>query len=544
MRGGTGRWTRLGIAVQVLFALVLAVGAAALLVDLSDWKYLRVDVSATGRNTVDETLLDLVDQLPETAQVDLFFRPLEPPYDGVSIQGADQMRNLLYVVHLARRDQLEVTDHDPRRLEETQARRADLGGVEGMNVVVISCGGRRATLQLFGDIVTVDWGNPTAPGLRYLAGEGIGGLLDHTWNSQTFRHAQVTAFRGGDALAQALLKVTSGRPPRAYFAVGHGEADLRGSEPTDLGELRRALQHDGFEVEEWDASRDGPVPDDCEVLALIGARQPYLSVELGFVRDYVSAGGRVIAAPALEDVERELAERAVGDTDSTAGTADGISGFLAGYGMLPRPGIVCTRQAGRFTGASEEGDPSCARLVIGESGFNASHQITIPLRQRDRRVQYSLTHSFDRGGLVGRSTLEDLVSSPPDAWLDLPNARGELDFRYDHTREESQVRARLCMLARLREQGIEEAEGRVIGLASSSFLGNGLFDTNRDFLLNTFNWMVERDHRVRVRPLDPGISLFDVHRGGELTFLSYLLWLGLPGLSILVGGIVAWRRRR
>ncbi len=544
-RGGVGRWTRLRIGLQVLVAVVLAVGAAVLLVDLSDWKYVRFDLSASGRNTVDPTLLELIDGLPQETEVDVFFRPLERPYDAVSVLAQNRVLDLLFVLHNARRDRFDVTIHRPQDHEENQARQRELG-VEGANILVVGCGGRRTTLDLFRDVVTIDWGNPTVGGMRYLLGEGIV-AMNPGWSQDPSAFVpprrELQRFRGPEAVAEALLKVTAGRPPRVYFAAGHGEGDPMGTTTaTDLGLLRNALLQDGFEVEPWDAARDGPVPTDCEVLALIGAHQPYLVEELEAVREYVAGGGRVIAAPSFEDFEMEVEERASGAPGDAEEAPDGLAGLLSGYGMLPQPGIVNEALGGRV-----EEDYRCASLSIGESGLNRSHAITIPLRQHDWRVQFSFTHSFGRGELGRGGSQEDLISSPPNAWRDLrdPSLPGAIrDHRFDRTREE-RGRWSLCKVAYLRGGGARpEDEGRVLGIASAGFCGNLLFSGNRDFLLNAFNWMAARDYRIQVQARDAATSHLDVARGWEITLLSYLLGLGLPGASILVGIVVAWRRRR
>ena len=88
---GFGLRTRLTLGAQVLFAVGLAVGGAVLAIDLADWRYVRLDLSASGRNTLDDTILDLIENLPEPVTIDVFFRPLPRPYDGVSLQAQQRM---------------------------------------------------------------------------------------------------------------------------------------------------------------------------------------------------------------------------------------------------------------------------------------------------------------------------------------------------------------------------------------------------------------------------------------------------------------------
>ena len=89
----------------------------------------------------------------------------------------------------------------------------------------------------------------------------------------------------------------------------------------------------------------------------------------------------------------------------------------------------------------------------------------------------------------------------------------------------------------------EPGQARVLGLASTGFFTNGTFDSNRDFIVNAFNWMAERDYRVRVSPRDPGVSFLDLRHGAALPVLGWTVRVVIPLASILVGAFFAWRRR-
>ena len=114
-------------------------------------------------------------------------------------------------------------------------------------------------------------------------------------------------------------------------------------------------------------------------------------------------------------------------------------------------------------------------------------------------------------------------------------------------RTEERSRFALVMLAEISagtrpgEPGLRK--GHVLGFASSSFALNGLHEYNRDFLLNAFNWLSEREYRVRVAPLQRGVAVLDLQRGRALPVLTYGLWLFLPGCCVAIGAFLAWRRR-
>lgn len=528
-----GRARRVRTGLQVLVATLLALGAALLAVDVAAWRYWRVDLSASGRNTLDPAILDVIDRLPEPVTVDVFFQPLLRPYDSVSREAQLRVLEVLRIAELQRRNRFRLEVHDPRDFERARERQKELG-IEGDNRVVVSCGARRAELELFGELVVVDWGNPTEEMVRYLASQGIPDTVDpRTWKAGQFLPAELRESRAEEVLTQALLKVSAGASPRVVFLTGHGEPDLEGQTEEGLGRLRATLEGDGFEVDLWDPLEHADVPADCDVLALIGARQPYSERTHEAVKAWIEAGGRVLIAPDLAELER--------------GDEGGAVTLLRDLGLVARPGIVCQPVAG-MGGQKVDGTPYCSLLLIEESGLQPSHPLTEPLRRRGRRLQFRLSPAFDGTGIQTETgVVLPLVTTSRDCWRDLPTPDGQYDFHYDPTAGETRDRFTLVAVKDLRASRDEATgavrQGRVLGVASALFLANRDFATNRDFALGAFNWLANREYRVNVSPLDDSRSYLDFQRGNARPVLLYALWLGLPGLSLAIGLLVFLRRR-
>jgi len=531
---GTGQ--RLSIGLRTILGSLLAVGAAVLAIDLADWRYFRADLSQSGRNSLDAEVMDLVEQLPEPVVVDIFPRSLLPPYDAISNEVTYRFHEILRVAMESRRDKFEVRLHDLNDIEATQARQRELG-VEGVNFVLFTneSGTRRTRQELFGDVAVVDWGNPTRDSARYLAGEGIRGAVGTGWRpDQPFRGPRLSSFRGEEVLATSLLKVSSAESPRAYFTTGQGEPSLEGEEPGELAGLRRVLEEDGFEVATWNPNDTPGVPGDCAVLAAIGATQPFPQGALQAMREWTGNGGRLIAAPAVSSLE--------------SGLRGGVAELLTSYGMIPQAGVVCQPLRGAG-GQQYDGDARCAVLSINDVGLDASHPITQPLRERARRIDFVLSPSFQKETRLlweGKFGILIPIVTLADAWLDPPLAPGQYNFRRD--RGERLERQRLVMFGELPSGAPlpngEVQKGRVLGLPSAGFLSNALIGTNKDFLLNTFNYMdEERHYRIRVAPLPRPESRLDLARSTSLATLSWSLYLGLPGACIAMGIFLAYRRR-
>ena len=79
-------------------------------------------------------------------------------------------------------------------------------------------------------------------------------------------------------------------------------------------------------------------------------------------------------------------------------------------------------------------------------------------------------------------------------------------------------------------------------LACPDALASAVFDRNRDFLLNAFNWLCAREFRVAVSPRPEGEVILEDERA--LASIGRLAIFGLPGACLVVGLLLAWRRRR
>src|SRR6185436_16640218 len=212
------RWARTSIGTRAVLAALLAVGAAVLAVDLSDWRYWRFDLTARRSNSLDPAVLDVLDKLPEPVVIDAFLRPLPNPLGAVYSQAEERVMELLTVLRNARRAQVEVRLHAPKDFEEITERQRELG-TDGTNKLVFSCGGRRAELQLFGELCTIDWGTPSQELVRFLASQGIPDVINPRWQpGQPYRPAMLQDFHGEELLAETLLKVSAGTAPKIYFA--------------------------------------------------------------------------------------------------------------------------------------------------------------------------------------------------------------------------------------------------------------------------------------------------------------------------------------
>jgi len=519
----TGRLTRVSILLQVFLVVLLAAGAAAIVTWLSSRPGLwaRWDVTVTKRNTLDTQLARVLERVPRKVTVETFFRPLEKPLDTVGYEAQGRMSELLHVAVGQMPDKIAVIDHDLSDLGKVSARMQELG-VEEPNVVVLSDGQRKVVLRLFRDIARIDPGNP-----RMKVPPRMG------------------AFLGDQAFGDALLRLAIDRTPKVLFSTGHGERDPYSTEIRQLGGLQSALTVDGFVTGLWESSDDPHVPQDCDVLVVLDPKQPFSGPEIEGLHAFARRGGRFLISPSLD-------RGALGGPGSMAE-------FLAEYGILVQAGLVANPITDAL-GNPREGDSRCSMLFIGPEGMDRKHPVTESLWSMQRRVVLPQSRCFMRGTAPENGVLLDLLRSSPKSWLDLPNSSGLHDWRWNRKLEAggSFILAMAAALqapegsasAELAELGADERPAtRIVALGSPDALGNGEggvdpIDINRDLALNMFNWLAERDHRLVVRPRTVERRVVDLQRGGAQKLINRVTTLLIPGLCLLLGMIVWWRRRR
>jgi hypothetical protein len=510
------RGTRLSIGAQVLALVVLAFAAASLVTWLAARPGLRArfDLTTAKLNTLDPALADLISKTNERIGVDFFFQPEPPPLDAIAGEAQRKMRELLFVARSQFPSKFRVIDHDLSDLAAVQTRMKELGLAEA-NVVVVELDGKRVVLRLLKDLVRIHPGNPAVR-----------------------QDPSIEAFLGESALANAILRVSIGQSPKVWFTTGHGERDLYDVETsTGLGRLHTALTADGFASERWDSRALPRVADDVRIVAVLDARQPFQREELDALESFVNSGGRLLVAASSDD--RSLR------------SSDAVERLVERFGVKIEPGIVAQPIANAF-GELITGRRECATIVAGGQRLDPRHPITESLWRGDKRVGLPNTRPLARNDAEApaNAAIVDIVRSPPSSWRDLPNSKGEYDYRPDPEREGDLGSSVLAFAANFRPpqprssdpEAAERERSRVLVLGGADALANGALDPNRDFVLNAFNWLAEREERLRIAARVDDRRI--VQDDSVVVALNRAALFGLPLACALLGALLAWRRRK
>lgn len=134
---------------------------------------------------------------------------------------------------------------------------------------------------------------------------------------------------------KGLVKLSDTENDNVYIATGHGEQtmDDDGKVSTLLSDL---LELNSYNVKYVDIKKKG-IPEDCSALLILGAIDDLSEDECTAIKDYVTAGGRVMWFLTYTFSDRPNTQA-----------------LLNYYGLNQEKGVLCERDTERTAGGSEE----------------------------------------------------------------------------------------------------------------------------------------------------------------------------------------------
>jgi ABC-type uncharacterized transport system involved in gliding motility auxiliary subunit len=362
-------------------------------------------------------------------------------------------------------------------------------------------------------------------------------------------------FKGEQLITSAVLELVEAEKPKILFTTGHGESSLDGGgDPRSLSEARRLLGRDNFELEAWDSARALEVPADADLLVIAGPQTNFFAPELETISRYLEGGGRVLALidPIIDGAE-------VSDA--------GLGAWLARYGVEIGANVVI--------------DPETQLLFYGpESVYTDSygfHPIVEDLDQTKSRVLFRVARTVKKADdAPARFTVDELVKTSSAAWgetdlADLENLRadegevqgalalgvavtfavarvGSGEDEVDETAPEGAAEAEEARIDEDEDEDEDEErepEARLVVYGDLDFAADSQIvqAANGNLLLNTFNWLVQREQLISIEARKPEETRLDL-AASELSTIYFLILLVMPGLAVAAGVTVFLRRRR
>ncbi|MCC7177230.1 MAG: GldG family protein, partial [Acidobacteria bacterium] len=301
------------------------------------------------------------------------------------------------------------------------------------------------------------------------------------------------------ALANALIKVVTGAEKKVYFTQGHGEKDTANSDQrSGYSAISSALSADNYGVDKLVLVQAKEVPADATVVVIAGPQTDFLQPEMDALKQYVARGGKVLAL--LDPV----------DDPSRPGTPL-LNAVLREWGFDIGSNIVVDASGiGQLLGTD-------ASVPVATS--YPAHPITTNFQLM---TAYPLARSVApvEGGVEGRFP-QSLVQTSAQSWAEadiaaLAKGDGRVELNADKGDKPGPISLAAAVSAPAAEapaqpepkpeapegQEAPKPESRLAVIGDSDFISNGVLGVqgNRDFFMNTVNWLAQQENLIAIRP--------------------------------------------
>ncbi len=354
-------------------------------------------------------------------------------------------------------------------------------------------------------------------------------------------------------LTNNLIKVTTGRSPKAYFVQGHGERDTLGNDRTGYTSVVDVLKRDNYTVEKVALAQmaDG-VPADASVLVIAGPTTDYLKPEVDAIRTYLRKGGKalVMLDPIIGEgthptplVEGLLKEWGISVGHDVVIDASGMGKLFGADASVP---VVITYPSHPVT---ENFDLltafPLAQSVKGEAGAELGLANTQNLLQTSER---SWSESDVKSLMAGKVAMDEAggdhkgpITIALSLSMDAPDFAANAATSGKPADGEKPADGAKPATG---EDAAKKPQMRVMVVGDSDFASNSAagIQGNADLFVNMVNWLTQQEDLISIHPRDAGDRRITMTADQQRN----LLWLSLlviPGL-ILGSGVYTWSKRR
>lgn len=492
MRKQSMRYGAAGVA-----ALILVVALVVMANWLAARHYQRWDWTSSKLYTLSEKSIDLVRGLETEVRIVVFMVPSSPLFD--------QAQELL-TRYAAVSDKIVLEYIDPEREPLKTKALAEQFGITMADTVVFISGDRT----------------------KYVTSEQ---MVEYDYSGMQYgQQPTVKAFRGEEEFTSAIQSLVVSEVPKIYFVTGHGEAApaVQGNGALagrSLSILMDKMKKDNMVGEEIKLL-GGVIPDDADVIAIVGPTRPYTEVEIAALDAFLDGGGRALVAldPLIE---------ADGTMRQTR-----LEAFLAARGVMVNDDLVV--------------DPSRKLPFFDLSAVYltdfADHPVTTGLD--GIAVLFTVTRSL----FTDSNDARILVETSADGWgeTDLGMLlRGEpvvFDAGLD---TEGPVAAAVVVEGGGPTGEVDADPADVSGITSRlAVFGDSDFLTDVDIgnagneilAMNTLNWLAARDHSMGIPPRD--MESMSLHIDQQKMRIIFVVVLIVMPLAAILMGVMVWRRRK
>lgn len=309
-----------------------------------------------------------------------------------------------------------------------------------------------------------------------------------------------------EEITNAIIKLSKDTKKTLYFLIGHGERDINDlSNVSGFGKLVQSVKDEGYEVAELLIRQDHlDLPKYDSVLIVAGPKKTLLESEISAIRNFIDEGGSAIFM--LEP----------------KGSSE-IVKLLMEYDIKIGNDIVI--------------DPS-SKLVGG--GDVAPIVAQYPPHKITANFKFATMFPFVRSvnsASIDSSNIGSIAQTSTYSWAETNLSlfdQGKADFDSSDTKGPVSI----AVVGKL-YKGNNIAVFGSVDFSSNRYL---LFSGNKDFILNTINWISGDENLIVIRPKIAERGKF-VLTNTQLKLFFAATVLLIP-LIIIIAGVTIWWKRK
>ncbi|MFZ0217195.1 MAG: GldG family protein [Candidatus Dormiibacterota bacterium] len=318
----------------------------------------------------------------------------------------------------------------------------------------------------------------------------------------------------------AIIRLETNRTPTICWASGDGESDLTDQDSTfGYSAAATALQQSNYQTQSYLLSQQPSVPSSCNAVAVVGPTSAISPTGIHALQQYVNQGGDLLLAF---------------DPWSGAGGKPlaSVNDLLSPYGAGFLGGLVVEGNASQAA-TNDPTTPVITNFGASDLGQNLS----------GRYVYFP--HPTAITGDGGSSMTQTQIAQTSDQSYAIQNQTS------DTSRQNGDPSGPFTLVETL--QGAQSTSNgktpQIVLVGTSSFADNQVMPptgagANDDLLLNSLDWLTGQNALIGIAPKNDSQSQALPMTDSDVR-INYVLTLGIvPGLIVVLGLVVLWRRRR
>jgi ABC-type uncharacterized transport system involved in gliding motility auxiliary subunit len=309
----------------------------------------------------------------------------------------------------------------------------------------------------------------------------------------------------------AILKITSDKTKTVCFVTGHGERSLTDSSQEGYSNADAGLKKENYLTKTVNLITESGVPADCSVLVIAGPKQSYYPQETTWVGKYLDSAGDALvmvdpsSEPKLDDLLQSW-NVAVGN--NIVIDASGMGQVIGAGPTIP---IV-----------ADFGDSQITKgFSRSATFFPMARTASIADKSKSIPEMVELLKTSDRSFTIPSLPKGNKITFDPKT-----DTRGPLSLGVSGNRK------------------VGEKNARLVVIGNSQFAMNPYITQlrNGDLFYNALDWLVADENLISIRPKAATSRQVNLSEG-QASALKWLDLFFLPGLVIVAGIMIWWKRR-